>query len=162
MNDHFSPVPKPAPPRPRRPEFFIWSMIQADIIDGRGFPTTTNIGDAYFYQGKYAQALATYESSRWPAPGWAYAALDRREDARKWIATSEAEWARGGAPVWVAWNLARTYATLGERAEALTWLERTYDANGGFVVYLKVHPQFDSLRGEPRFQSLLRKVGLAG
>jgi len=124
--------------------------------------TTTNIGDAYFYQGKYAQALATYESSRWPAPGWAYAALDRREDARKWIATSEAEWARGGAPVWVAWNLARTYATLGERAEALTWLERTYDANGGFVVYLKVHPQFDSLRGEPRFQSLLRKVGLAG
>jgi serine/threonine-protein kinase len=124
--------------------------------------TTTNIGDAYFYQGKYAQALATYESARWPVPGWAYAALDRREDARKWIATSEAEWARGGAPVWVAWNLARTYATLGERAEALTWLERTYDANGGFVVYLKVHPQFDSLRGEPRFQSLLRKVGLAG
>jgi tetratricopeptide (TPR) repeat protein len=109
--------------------------------------TTFNIGDAYFYQGNYAQALAMYEKSGWPVPGWAYASLGRRAEA-KWIATSEAEWARGGAPVWVPWNLARAYATLGERAEALTWLERTYDANGGFVVYLKVHPQFDSLRGD--------------
>ena len=29
MNDHFSPVEKPAPPRPRRPEFLMLSMIQA-------------------------------------------------------------------------------------------------------------------------------------
>jgi TolB-like protein len=53
--------------------------------------TTFNIGDAYFYQGNYAQALAMYEKSGWPVPGWAYASLGRRE-ARKWIAMSEAEW----------------------------------------------------------------------
>ena len=29
MNDHFSPVGKPAPPRPRRPEALISSMIQS-------------------------------------------------------------------------------------------------------------------------------------
>src|SRR5438270_13411189 len=29
MNDHFSPVGKPAPPRPRRPEAFISAMIQS-------------------------------------------------------------------------------------------------------------------------------------
>jgi tetratricopeptide (TPR) repeat protein len=118
------------------------------------------IGDTYFYQGKYAQAFATYETSRWPVPGWAYASLGRLEESRKWTVTSEAEWARSGA-AFVAWNLARSYASLGEREEALTWLERMYDAKGGWVVYLKVHPQFDSLRSEPRFQRLLQKVGLA-
>jgi hypothetical protein len=81
---------------------------------------------------------------------------------RKWTAASEDEWGRGGTRTFVAWNIARTQATLGHREEALTWLERTYDQRSGLVVYLKVHPHFDSLRGEPRFQSLLRKIGLAG
>ncbi|MBA3560642.1 MAG: protein kinase [Gemmatimonadaceae bacterium] len=119
------------------------------------------IGDAYFYKGQYTQALSMYEKSRWPVPAWAYVSLGRLEEARKWIVTSNAEWARGGAPAYVAWNLARSYASLGEREQALKWLEQTYDMKGGFVVYLKMHPQFDSLRGEPRFQRLLQNIGLA-
>jgi serine/threonine-protein kinase len=120
------------------------------------------LGDAYFYQGKYTQALSSYERTGWPVPGWAYPPLGRQQEVRKWTAASEDEWGRGGTRTFVAWNLARTHATLGHREQALTWLERTYDQRSGLVVYLKVHPQFDSLRGEPRFQSLLRKIGLAG
>jgi hypothetical protein len=33
MKVHFSPVLKPAPPRPRRPEFLIWSQIHSGGID---------------------------------------------------------------------------------------------------------------------------------
>ena len=118
------------------------------------------IGDAHFHRGQYAKALSMYETSGFPVPPWAYVASGRTQEARKDVARSEAEWARGGAPVYVAWNLARSYASLGDRERALTWLERTYDANGGFVLYLKVHPQFDSLRGEPGFQRLLQRIGL--
>jgi serine/threonine-protein kinase len=56
--------------------------------------------------------------------------------------------------------LARMYTSLGERAEAITWLERSYEERGGMVIYLKVDPHFDTLRGEPRFQGLLKKIGL--
>ena len=118
------------------------------------------IGDANFHRGQYAKAVSMYETSGFPVPPWAYVPMGRLEEARKDVAKSEAEWARGGAPVWVAWNLARSYVSLGDREQALAWLERTYDGNGGFVLYLKVHPQFDSLRGEPRFQRLLQRIGL--
>ncbi|MBC7788559.1 MAG: protein kinase [Anaerolineae bacterium] len=123
--------------------------------------TLFQIGDAYFHKGRFAQAFSTYEKSGWPIPGWAYVRMGRLDEARKEIAASESEWVRNGAKPYVAWNLARSYASLGEREQALTWLEKTYDAKGGFVVYLKVHPHFDSLRGEARFQKLLQKVGLA-
>jgi hypothetical protein len=37
MNDHFSPVGKPAPPRPRNPEDFISSMIQSIPLSRKNF-----------------------------------------------------------------------------------------------------------------------------
>lgn len=45
--------------------------------------------------------------------------------------------------------LARLYTSLGDRDQAITWLERLYGARTGLVVYLKVQSHFDPLRGEP-------------
>lgn len=90
-----------------------------------------------------------------------FRALGRQHDARKQIVASQAAWDPNGAHTLVGWHLARAHTSLGERGQALTWLEQVYDARGGMVVYLKVHPHFDSLRGEPRFRRLLHKVGLA-
>ena len=44
---------------------------------------------------------------------------------------------------------------------ALASLERAYDAHDLQIGFLKVDPHYDSLRGEPRFQDLMRRVGLA-
>jgi TolB-like protein/Flp pilus assembly protein TadD len=120
-----------------------------------------NLGDAYFHQRQYAKALTMYEKSRRPPPGWIYVALGSQQEARAQIGTLKAVWARGEGNGLTTWNLARLHTTLGEREEAITWLERTYEGRHGMVVYLKVHPHFDSLRGEPRFQALLKKVRLA-
>ncbi|AHG93791.1 protein kinase (plasmid) [Gemmatirosa kalamazoonensis] len=118
-----------------------------------------NMGDAYFFQHRYDDALAMYRRARW-VPGWAWArAGDRREAS--WQAESLAvEFARTGRNYWIAWTVARIYASLGDRDHALAWLERIYDAREGILVYLAVQPQFDGLRGEPRFQALVARVGL--
>src|SRR6185369_4914442 len=56
------------------------------------------------------------------------------------------------------WALASIHAGLGEGDEALHWLERAFDERDSSLVWLKVHPRFDQLRGEPRFEALLARL----
>ena len=44
--------------------------------------------------------------------------------------------------------------------EALRWLEKAYEGREGLLVYAKVDAVWDDLRGEPRFQELVRKIGI--
>jgi eukaryotic-like serine/threonine-protein kinase len=57
-------------------------------------------------------------------------------------------------PGWVA----EVYASLGDNDDAITWLERGYREHDDFLALLKVWPTFDSLRSDPRFQSLVRRM----
>jgi len=54
--------------------------------------------------------------------------------------------------------VARIYAALGKKEEALRWLETGYRARDAWMVFLKTEPQFDDLRSDPRFQDLLRRM----
>lgn len=55
---------------------------------------------------------------------------------------------------------ALVYAGLGETAAALDALDKAYAERSGWMAFLKIEPELDSLRGEPRFRALLRRVGL--
>jgi len=54
----------------------------------------------------------------------------------------------------------RAYVGLGDKDLAITWLEKAFAQRSSELVALKVSPEYDSLRGEPRFADLLRRVGL--
>jgi serine/threonine protein kinase len=56
--------------------------------------------------------------------------------------------------------IAELYACAGDRHEALRWLERAYEERCSPMVYLAVHPPWDAIRDEPRFQSLVRRMKL--
>ena len=49
---------------------------------------------------------------------------------------------------------------LGEKEKALDWLEKSYQDQESACWYLKVDPIYDSVRNEPRFQAILKKIGL--
>ena len=49
---------------------------------------------------------------------------------------------------------------LGEKDKALDWLEKCYEDQDVLCLLLKVWQIYDPLRTEPRFQALLKKVGL--
>jgi DNA-binding winged helix-turn-helix (wHTH) protein/TolB-like protein/Flp pilus assembly protein TadD len=59
-----------------------------------------------------------------------------------------------------AYRLATIYAELGRKDEAIALLERCYGVRDDRLVWLKVEPFFDSLRSDPRFQDLLRRMNL--
>ena len=54
---------------------------------------------------------------------------------------------------------ARLYVRLGERDQAFVWLEKAADERNALAFEIKFDPTFDSLRDDPRFQDLLRRVG---
>ena len=51
-------------------------------------------------------------------------------------------------------------AALGRADEAFEWLERAYEERDSLLVWVKLIPHFDPLRGDPRFDVLLEKLGL--
>jgi len=59
-----------------------------------------------------------------------------------------------------SWDAALTYTRAGNNDKALIWLEKSVDARCFGITFLGVDPTFDPLRSDPRFVSLLRRIGL--
>ena len=59
-----------------------------------------------------------------------------------------------------AWGIAALHATLGDVDEAFRWLDVAVDEHATGVMFLRVHPRLDRIRQDPRYQALLRRVGL--
>ena len=57
------------------------------------------------------------------------------------------------------YNIALIFNGLGDRDETLKWLKRGYEQRDQRMVFLKVEPKWNNLRGDPRFQDLMRRVG---
>jgi TolB-like protein/Flp pilus assembly protein TadD len=53
------------------------------------------------------------------------------------------------------------YLGLGDTEEAFVWMERAAQERSNILQFLKVHPFFDSLRGDPRFAEYLRRANLS-
>ena len=60
------------------------------------------------------------------------------------------------------YGVATVYAALGDKTRAFEWLEKAYAERSEDIVFLKIDPRLKSLRPDPRFADLLRRVGLKG
>jgi TolB-like protein/Tfp pilus assembly protein PilF len=92
-----------------------------------------------------------------PELAYAYAQMGKTEEARQILRNLIALAQQAPVP---AGYIAIVSATVGERQQALDWLEKAYTQHSPMIGWLKTDPRFDTLRQEPRFQELLRRVGL--
>ena len=68
--------------------------------------------------------------------------------------------ADGKSPNPNAYDIAVDYAAVGDKDQALAWLEKSIEAHDIRIPLIGVEPIFDSLRSEPRFGALLSEMGL--
>lgn len=58
-------------------------------------------------------------------------------------------------------HVAVIYSGLGDAEQTLVWLEKGYQERSTWMIYLNSDPRYDWLHANPKFQSLLRRVGFA-
>jgi TolB-like protein/tetratricopeptide (TPR) repeat protein len=87
----------------------------------------------------------------------AYSHAGRRTDALRLLAELQKRRRAGYVP---AGAFVNAYLGLGDNDQAFVWLEQAYKEQSNILQFLKVHPYFDPIRGDPRFADLLRRTGL--
>ena len=58
-------------------------------------------------------------------------------------------------------NFALIYTGLGDKDQAFAWLQKAYEDRSAYPICFKVEPMCDSLRSDPRFTDLLRRMRLS-
>ncbi len=131
---------------------------------GPAFTTTWEIG-IYIQNKLFNEALAELEKAKGERKndslliydtGIVYAAQGKRAEALGIIKELEE---MSGASLSQAHWIAKIYATLNEKEQALSWLERGL-ATGAIGAFYKDEPVWDPIRSDPRFADLLRRMGL--
>ena len=124
----------------------------------------SSLGSAYEQKGMHQEAVEEY-----------LRAMALSGEKPEWIAELEKAYAVSGFPGYLQKRLeqlkelarreyippfafAAGYARLGDKEEALAWLERAYAERSRYMVLLKVTPALDPLRADPRFQELVRRM----
>jgi tetratricopeptide (TPR) repeat protein len=124
------------------------------------------IGNAYVHKGMFDEAITEYQkaiplsgdSPDEPAMlGFAYALSGKRQEAQQVIEELKERSKRSYiSPT----TIAVIYGGLGDKDQAFEWLDKAYEAQDSLLILLNVEPMFDSLRPDPRFIELRRRVNL--
>jgi serine/threonine protein kinase len=92
-----------------------------------------------------------------PDLGWAYGISGKRAEALKILDQLEIASKQRYIP---SLYFAIVYSGLGEKDQALEWLEKAYQEHDFRLVWIGCDPSFDSLRSDARFKELLKKMNL--
>jgi DNA-binding winged helix-turn-helix (wHTH) protein/TolB-like protein len=131
-------------------------------MDADFAPAHSTLSLAYQLKGNYAESvekLAKYEEL---SGNQQSAALARESFARGgWQGFLRAMTGERQPSNWTPYKVATFHALLGEKDKAFAELNKSYQEHETVLGLLKVDPRFDSLRADPRFAEVLRRIGLA-
>ena len=151
-----------------RHDQLVEGCLRAAEVDSTHYLVATCRGLGRLLEGRLPEAIAEFEvavqrsGDGAPLPlmdlGMAYAAAGRREDAARAITDLNERADRQGYSV--SGKVAMIQTMLGETEQAFEWLERAYVERDPMMLFLTALPVFDGLRADPRFEDLVRRVGL--
>jgi TolB-like protein/Tfp pilus assembly protein PilF len=143
----------------------IEEMRAAVDLERNYHPTNYMLGWLHERKGELAEAVSFFERvvATDDAPmylaalGYAYAIYGLTDKARDVLDQLQKQ----SEERFVSqYSLAMVHAGLGEADQAFEYLELAYEERSDMMAWIKIGPEWNSLRGDPRFQSLQRRVGL--
>ncbi len=148
----------------RRPDAAIQVLEEQIELEPRLDLAHQFLAHAYLQKGMPDEAIASMKrAAELSGPrdlaqlAYVYAKTDHPGEARQVLARLRED----GRPLDpLGFHLAMAYAALGDTDEAFRWLEAAYTEHGGYMNLLAVATGFESLRSDPRFDELLRRMGL--
>jgi serine/threonine protein kinase/tetratricopeptide (TPR) repeat protein len=133
-------------------------------LDSNNVSAHWGLGATYTEQQRYDDSIAELDKALTQSEGspilaghmgYAYGQKGMRAEAQTTVRNLKMLAERQYVP---SSAVAMLYAGLGDKTQALEWLERAYDEHDFSLVFLDVAPWFKGLRGETRFQQLLRRM----
>jgi len=126
-----------------------------------------DLGLTYLQKSRYEEALAEFQKEKniskgvnplvEPSIGVAYALMGEKSKARQ-VLDDLLE--RSRKMYVTPYGLAVVYFSLEERDEGFKWLDKAHEVRDRWLCFLKVDPLFDRVRSDPKFTTLLKKIGL--
>jgi serine/threonine-protein kinase len=132
--------------------------LEPDHVNALSF-----LGGAYTLNGQREEGIAALQRAieldpdnlfRVTQLAWAYARSERREQALETLQEIDVE------PGPILKEIAIVYGELGDLNRAFEYLDRAYAEDPGNLAYMRADPTADSLKNDPRFAELMRKLGL--
>jgi TolB-like protein len=113
-------------------------------------------------KGMYAEAITQFkmlgdQPHALGHMGNVYARMGQADKAREMIQRLEGHVQKSSLG---RYEIALIYTGLNQRDDAFAWLEKAFAAHDKGITYLKIDPCLDPLRSDPRFNDLVRRVGL--
>jgi len=143
------------------------TQLRATLDLNPGFPPAHLwLGRAYEQQKDYDAAIVEFKTAAtalvdWPvtmaALGHVYGVAGRRQAATQVLGDLRALSARKYV---TPYGVALVHAGLGDIDQAFTALDQAVADRSNWLVWLKLDPRFDNLHGDPRFDALVRRIGL--
>ena len=133
-------------------------------LDPTFFYTHYNLGMCFDVKGDFAGAMAEYEKANQlsydPSIVALLGAVKTKAGDKNAAPQALQELDRISQEREVlAYSRALLYLSMGNKAEAIRWLEQSFaDGDGSDIGYAKVEPMLDPLRGDARFEALVQKV----
>jgi serine/threonine protein kinase/tetratricopeptide (TPR) repeat protein len=133
-------------------------------MDAQFIQAHLDLGMACAQAGRHDEAIAEFEAALRPDDprsvmravlGHIYGRAGRLGQAEEVLHDLERRYRRGDAS---SYDLSLALIGVGRAGEGLDWLERACESRSGLLVFLKVEPMFDSVRGEPRFAALMQRL----
>ena len=150
----------------RRQDEAIEAYRRALELDPSFSLARSHLGLAYAEKKLYGQAIAEFRQAAdlmgaaWAQADLAYTYAISGDTARAREILGRLEKPPDGRYVSPP-LIAEVYAGLGQKQKALDWLEKGVAEGSSYIVYIGVSPKMDKLRKEPRFQDVLKRIGLA-